>query len=58
MIPGATAKLSGYVMSVWERLLLIHLLRCFEQRELGLTALTRSPFSSMGRWHYLARRRG
>lgn len=29
---GSNGEAFGYVMSVWERLLLIHLLRCFEQR--------------------------
>ncbi len=29
---GSNEEALGYVMSVWERLLLIHLLRCFEQR--------------------------
>ncbi|PWT83859.1 MAG: hypothetical protein C5B58_05785 [Acidobacteria bacterium] len=29
---GTNGEAFGYVMSVWERLLLIHLLRCFEQR--------------------------
>jgi hypothetical protein len=29
---GTNGEAFGYVLSVWERLLLIHLLRCFEQR--------------------------
>jgi len=29
---GSNGEAFGYVMSVWERLLLVHLLRCFEQR--------------------------
>jgi hypothetical protein len=29
---GSNGEAFGYVMSVWERLILIHLLRCFEQR--------------------------
>jgi hypothetical protein len=29
---GSNGEAFGYVMQVWERLLLIHLLRCFEQR--------------------------
>jgi hypothetical protein len=29
---GTNGEAFGYVMQVWERLLLIHLLRCFEQR--------------------------
>lgn len=29
---GSNGEAFGYVLSVWERLLLIHLLRCFEQR--------------------------
>lgn len=29
---GSNGEVFGYVMSAWERLLLIHLLRCFEQR--------------------------
>lgn len=30
---GANGEAFGYVMEVWERLLLVHLLRCFEQRD-------------------------
>lgn len=30
---GTNGEAFGYVLSVWERLLLIHLLRCFEQRD-------------------------
>jgi hypothetical protein len=30
---GSNGEAFGYVLSVWERLLLIHLLRCFEQRD-------------------------
>jgi NurA domain len=30
---GSNGEAFGYVMSIWERLLLIHLLRCFEQRD-------------------------
>jgi hypothetical protein len=30
---GSNGEAFGYVMSVWERLLLIHLLRCFERRD-------------------------
>lgn len=30
---GSNGEAYGYVMSVWERLLLVHLLRCFEQRK-------------------------
>jgi hypothetical protein len=30
---GSNGEAFGYVMQVWERLLLIHLLRCFEQRK-------------------------
>jgi hypothetical protein len=29
---GSNGEVLGYVMNVWERLLLLHLLRCFEQR--------------------------
>lgn len=29
---GTNGEAFGYVLSVWERLLLVHLLRCFEQR--------------------------
>jgi NurA domain len=30
---GTNGEAFGYVMQVWERLLLVHLLRCFEQRQ-------------------------
>ncbi len=30
---GTYGEALGYVMQVWERLLLVHLLRCFEQRQ-------------------------
>jgi hypothetical protein len=30
---GSNGEAFGYVMQVWEKLLLIHLLRCFEQRD-------------------------
>jgi hypothetical protein len=30
---GSNGEAFGYVMQIWERLLLIHLLRCFEQRD-------------------------
>jgi hypothetical protein len=30
---GTNGEAFGYVLSVWERLLLVHLLRCFEQRK-------------------------
>jgi len=31
---GTNGEAFGYVMQVWERLLLVHLLRCFERRDL------------------------
>jgi hypothetical protein len=30
---GSNGEAFGYVMNVWEKLLLVHLLRCFEQRD-------------------------
>lgn len=40
---GSNGEALGEVMQVWERLLLVHLLRCFERRG-WLTALTRVAF--------------
>jgi hypothetical protein len=40
---GTNGEAFGYVMQVWERLLLVHLLRCFEQRD-WLPQLTQIAF--------------